>query len=119
VKNIFLSLLIIGFGFQVLMAQTYELPPTSKSYGHVPVISDEAMEKCVKLYNEAKWLSDEIQNTYVDQYSQSSVDKYNKKITKHSEMIKFFNQNCAGKQSESAYRAAQKLNNQLQNYKGR
>lgn len=105
-----ISILII-LGLQVVNAENYELPPTSRSYGNAPVISDEAMEKCVKLYNEAKWLGDEINNMYVDRYSQSSVNKYNSKISKHSKMINFFNKNCAGKQSESAYRAAKKLNN--------
>lgn len=56
---------------------------------------------------------------YVDQYSQTSVNNYNSRVKEHSNMIKFFNANCAGKQSESAYRAQQKLNNQLQTYEAR
>jgi hypothetical protein len=96
---------------QNALADKYEIPPSSSS-SYADVISDKAMERCVKLYNEAKWLSDDIDTLQVDSYSQSSVNAYNKKINKHSEMIRWFNQNCAGKQSESAYRAAQKLNNQ-------
>jgi len=95
-----------------LFAQTYEIPPSSRTSGHVPYISDEAMEKCVKLYNEAKWLSDEITTLNVDRYSQASVDSYNNKVSKHSKLTSYFNSNCAGKQSESAYKAAQKLNKQ-------
>ncbi len=68
------------------------------------------MEQCVILYNEVKWLGEELQKTTVDQYSQASVDTYNNKVSKHSEMTNRFNSDCAGKQSESAYRAAQELN---------
>jgi hypothetical protein len=96
---------------QKIFALKYETPPSSSS-SHAPVISDAAMEECVKLYNEAKWLSINIDTLQVNSYSQSSINAYNKKISDHSEMIRLFNQDCAGKQSESAYRAAQKLNNQ-------
>lgn len=92
------------------LSQTYEVPPTSSTSLHVPYISDEAMEQCVILYNKAKWLANEIESGYVNQYSQASVNAYNEKITRHASMINSFNQNCAGKQSESAYRAAQELN---------
>lgn len=90
--------------------QHYEVPPTSSTSAAVPVISDAAMEACVKLYNEAKWLSEEIRTQPVNQYDSYSVSAYNTKVTKHSQMIRHFNQNCAGKQSQSAYEAAQKLN---------
>lgn len=42
--------LISNVGFAV--EQTYKVPPTSSSYNNVPVISDQKMEECVKLYNE-------------------------------------------------------------------
>ena len=74
------------------------------------MISDAAMEKCVKIYNEAKWLAESLQSMYVDQYSQSSVDNYNSQVQKHSNKINYFNKNCAGKQSQSAYEAAKRLN---------
>ncbi|MFZ7307617.1 hypothetical protein ACLSY1_05685 [Avibacterium avium] len=90
--------------------QHYTAPPTSSTYGHVPVISDEQMEKCVEIYNQAKWLGEELQNTYVNQYSQASVDSYNNKVGQHQSMITWFNQNCAGKQSRSACEAARELN---------
>lgn len=90
--------------------QHYEVPPSSNTSSHVPVISDEAMEQCVKLYNEAKWLGEELQNQYVNQYDSNSVNAYNNKVSKHSQMISSFNLNCAGKQSQSAYEATKKLN---------
>lgn len=105
-------ILIICSISSTTQARTYITPPTSSTRGQVPWIPDDAMEACVKLYNEAKWLGEEIDRTYVDQYSQSSVDSYNLKINRHSSMINTFNRDCAGKQSESAYRAAQKLNSQ-------
>ena len=92
-------------------AQTaYEMPPSSSTRGHVPVISDAMMEKCVKVYNEAKWLQNELRSSSVDQFSQSSVDNYNKKVNKLNQMTQWFNQECAGKQSRSACEATQKLN---------
>ena len=93
-----------------IIAKTYEPPPSRSTSSHVPYISDLAMEKCVKLYNEAKWLGNEINTIQVDNYSQVSVDNYNRQVNQHSSMISSFNNNCAGKQSESAYKAAQKLN---------
>lgn len=102
---IFIMILIQGAN-----AYEYKVPPTSVSSGHVPYISDAAMEQCIILYNEAEQLQTEISRTQVDNYSQYSVDSYNNKVRKHSNMTNEFNRNCAGKQSESAYRAAQKLN---------
>jgi len=105
-NSVFLSIITVGSAF----AQTYEVPPSDSTSLSTPYISDEAMERCVILYNGAKWLAEEIENTQVDQYSQASVDAYNKKIAGHASMIDAFNGDCAGKQSESAYKAAQELN---------
>ena len=106
-----LVLFFVLSGFlQLVHAQEYKVPPTSSTSTSVPVISDAAMEACVKLYNETEWLSDEIDLTRVDPYSQASVDSYNNKVRRSSQMTDKFNRECAGKQSESAYRAAQKLN---------
>lgn len=91
-------------------SQPYEVPPSSSTSSHVPYISDQAMEQCVISYNEAKWLSDEIKRTQVNQYDQASITSYNDKVTRHASMIDAFNRDCAGKQSESAYKAAQELN---------
>ncbi len=98
-------------GTQNAVANVYKVPPSSTTRGSVPWISDQAMEACVKLYNEAEWLNGEMSSTYIDRYSQASVDSYNNKVSQHTQMINNFNRNCAGKQSESAYNAAQKLNN--------
>ncbi len=106
-----LILLSIGLiSINTMANQHYIAPPTSSTMGHVPVISDEQMEKCVEIYNQAKWLGDSLQNTYVDQYSSASVNAYNQKVAQHSQMINWFNQNCAGKQSRSACEAAMELN---------
>ena len=80
-----------------LNAREYIAPPSSSTRGSVPVISDEAMEKCVKIYNEAKWLREEINDTYVNQYDNTSVNNYNQKVNKVKRMTNYFNQNCAGK----------------------
>jgi len=113
-KHIKTLMMIVGIGMalgtQPVVAKQYEVPPSSSTYGHVPYISDEAMEQCVILYNKAKDLGQELRTMYVDRYSQSSIDAYNRKVDLHSQMTNQFNRECAGKQSESAYRAAQKLN---------
>jgi len=96
------------------LGQTYEVPPSRSTSNSVPYISDYAMEQCVVLYNKSKWLSEEIERTLVDQYSQASVDAYNNKVTTYSSMLSTFNSDCAGKQSESAYKAAKKLNKRAQ-----
>lgn len=74
------------------------------------MISDATMEECVKLYNEMKWLGQELDTIQVDQYSEVSVNNYNAKVNKQQQMQNYFNQNCAGKQSYSASKAAEKLN---------
>lgn len=99
---------------QGLQARQYEVPPSSSTMGSVPTISDEAMERCVELYNEIKWLNEDIANQVVDSYSQNSINSYNAKIDKHNRMQDSFNRNCAGKQSESARKMAEKLNRQNQ-----
>ncbi|MCK8043775.1 hypothetical protein MSG37_02670 [Shewanella sp. 1CM18E] len=113
-KSIFLSAATAALITFIIpaAAQTYKVPPTSSSYGSVPVISDLKMEECVKLYNEAEWLYKKLNSMYVDQYSSASVDEYNTQVNRHSKMINRFNSECAGKQSQSAYEAAQRLNNQ-------
>jgi len=93
----------------------YEAPPSSSTTLNIPYISDEAMIECVKLYNEAKWLNEDIKTTIVNEYSQQSIDAYNKKITHHFNMTQKFNRDCAGRQSESAYKAAKELNKKNSN----
>lgn len=91
-------------------SREYEVPPTRSTSADVPYISDAAMERCVKIYNQAKWLREDLQRAKVNQYSKSEVNAYNSAVNRLSAMTDDFNENCAGKQSESAYRAAQKLN---------
>ncbi|MDF1868399.1 MAG: hypothetical protein P1U70_26485 [Saprospiraceae bacterium] len=107
---LFLGLII--FSLNIEAAETYVVPPTSSTHSSVPVISDVAMERCVKNYNEAKWLSEKIDTMAVNNYSQSAVNNYNEKVRLHSQMTSIFNRDCAGKQSRSAYEAAKKLNNE-------
>ncbi len=90
--------------------QEYEVPPSDSTSSSAPVISDDAMKECVRIYNEAKWLADEIDGAEVDQYSEVAVNAHNDKVARHTSMTDAFNRDCAGKQSESAYRAAQELN---------
>lgn len=108
----YLSLFLCLFVSNGASARNYEVPPSSRTSANVPYISDAAMERCVKIYNDAKWLHAELSRSNVDQYSPSSVSAYNAQVARHSKMTDYFNTNCAGKQSESAYRAAQKLNQQ-------
>lgn len=103
--------MILIFISQSLYAIQYQTPPSNSTSRSTPVISDAAMEECVKLYNQAKWLMDDIENTQVNNYSQSSVNSYNKKVNHHGNLIKSFNKDCAGKQSYSAHQAAKRLNN--------
>lgn len=104
------SFFILFFPMNIYSEQIYVIPPTSSTSGYVPVISDEMMEQCVKVYNQSQWLSEELNGTYVDSYSQYSVNDYNEKANRVNSMINWFNINCAGKQSYSACKAAQKLN---------
>ena len=91
-------------------ARDYVVPPSETTYTSVPVISDAEMEQCIILYNEAEWLRDEIDKIVVDQYSERSVASYNNKVATLNRMNSSFNSKCAGKQSQSAYEAAQRLN---------
>lgn len=110
-KNLFkLALILFIENGQIASAKQYEVPPSSSASNGVPVISDRAMEVCVELYNEMKWLGQELNSIQVDQYSETSVNNYNIKVNKHEQMRRNYNQNCAGRQSYSASKAAEKLN---------
>lgn len=89
---------------------SYKVPPTSQTSTYVPVISDSLMKECVKIYNEAVNLEKELNSSYVNQYSSQEVNLYNQKIRIHSNMIDWFNANCADRQSYSACKAANELN---------
>ncbi|OOR99714.1 hypothetical protein B0187_02580 [Haemophilus paracuniculus] len=107
--NLVMSLLFIS---TTALSQSYKAPPTSSTSGYVPVISDELMEQCVRIYNEADWLQNDLSQTSVNQYSQYEVNQYNQNIAKLNQLTNWFNQNCAGKQSRSACETAKKLNQQ-------
>jgi len=109
-KTICVIVLSVVFAANYSAAKKYEVPPSVSTSTHVPYIPDEAMEECVVLYNETKWLGDEISATQVDRYSQAAVNAYNERLSRFNRMTDFFNRDCAGKQSESAYKAALELN---------
>ncbi len=102
-------ILIMALVPQFLHAETYLVPPSS-SGSYAAVISDAAMQQCVILYTKLKRLEDKINSTRVDNYNQASVDNYNSMVSRVSSMSDSFNSSCAGKQSASAYAAAQRLN---------
>lgn len=107
------SLFILFFGITVAVnaeAKEYVEPPSESTSTSTPYIPDEEMERCVELYNEIVWVEDDIRAMQVDRYVQAEVDAYNEKVSEISEMTDDFNMKCAGKQSESAYKATQKLN---------
>ena len=106
--KISLIILILSIGLTQVFSQNYVVPPEVRGNGIV--ISDAAMEQCVKLYNETKWLNEEIDRTVVDQYNSYSVNAYNAKVNKANMMSQMFNRDCANRQSQSAYEAAQRLN---------
>lgn len=90
--------------------QSYQVPPSSSTTSYVPVISDEKMEECVKLYNEATWLSQSLNSQVLNRYNAEEVNAYNLKVSQHRSMISKFNNECAGRQSRSACEAANRLN---------
>lgn len=89
--------------------QSYKVPPSYYgSYGRV--ISDEEMQKCVELYNQAIWLIDEVESMHVDRNSEASVNAYNEKAEQANALMRKFNAKCADRASESACKEANKLN---------
>ncbi|WP_305417400.1 hypothetical protein [Photobacterium leiognathi] len=94
--KIFIMLIILSSS-SAYSEENYQIPPSSSTRSSVPVISDAKMEQCVKLYNEAKWLFDDIGRMNVDRYSQESVDHYNREVQKHRLLTDKFNSGCAGK----------------------
>lgn len=93
-----------------LQANEYLMPPTSQSFGYVPVISDEMMKKCIKVYNQKRWLEDSLSAPNL--YSEYEVNNYNIKVQKIENLTNWFNINCAGKQSQSACKMTNELNRQ-------
>lgn len=114
-KLIGILIVLVGIG-HANEVEYYIVPPTSSGYSTSmhDVISDEAMKQCVKLYNEALVIEKKLKSMVVDQYSEISVNTYNAEVMTHKNMISSFNRQCAGKQSQSAYEQAQKLNAERQ-----
>ncbi len=90
----------------------YEIPPSAQTYGNAPVISDEMMKECIKIYNKALAIERTLNPNLVNRYSNHEVNLYNQNVRMHLQLIDWFNANCAGKQSYSACKAAQELNRQ-------
>ena len=57
----------------------YEIPPSAKIYGNAPVISDEMIRECVKIYGEALAIERELNSTFTNRYSSDEVNLYNKR----------------------------------------
>ena len=104
-QKIFLGVLLVRCFFY---GRIYEVPPTTSYYmGNTDsVISDAKMKECVILYNRAKWLGEKIRNMNSNQ----SIDYYNSLVRQHNSMLQEYNLECAGKQSYSAWKATQELN---------
>lgn len=93
----------------------YLIPPSSTQIVSANnIISDDEMKQCVQLYNEALVIEKKLNSMMVNQYDSESVNSYNLIVTEYSRMIRSFNVKCAGKQSQSAYEQAQKLNAERQ-----
>lgn len=107
---IFLGLLSVNVAIaQVNQGQSYKMPPTySGKFGHI--ISDEDMKKCVELYNQVEWMSEDLERMHVNVYSEESVNAYNEKAKQVNELVSKFNMHCADRSSESACAEANKLN---------
>jgi hypothetical protein len=110
-KKIVILISILIFS-NLSFAQTYKKPPDVATFGYVPVISDSKMQECVVLYNKAEWLQEEMELIIIDNYSEESVNSFNKKLNKHTSMIDKFNLECSGKQSLSSCKEVEKLNKQ-------
>lgn len=94
--KLLLIILTLSIGLIQVFSQEYEMPPTVKGrYG--TMISPAEMEECIKLYNEIKWLNEEIDRTVVDQYSSYSVNAYNNKVNDSNMMSQRYNRDCAKK----------------------
>jgi len=110
IKLLVLVILTLPHSVIAETSKRYLVPPTSSTRAYVPTISDEAMERCVKLYNEVKWISEKLNSTVVDNYNKSSVDSYNEMVSQHKDKQNKFNTQCAGKRSHSACKVTQELN---------
>jgi hypothetical protein len=98
------------------LGQTYKVPPSNNTSSYPQSISDDEMKRCVALFNEKEWLYEEIERDrpQVDRYSPASVDAFNNQVETFNSMNSDYDENCEGKNSESAEEQTQELNNQGQ-----
>jgi len=112
-KLVIFSALSIALLTSHAQQRTYEVPPSSNVVnGSIPGISDKDMKKCVEIYNEAAWLKNELNNSKVDLAQPGQVESYNYQASLYSQMADYYNNNCAGKQSNLAHDVVQQLNQQ-------
>ena len=78
-KILFFAAAMIAILGAFEMKGGYEIPPLAKIYGNVPVISDEMMRECVKIYDEAFAIERELNSTFANRYSSDEVNLYNKR----------------------------------------
>ncbi|MFP5300757.1 hypothetical protein R2R70_05970 [Cobetia sp. SIMBA_158] len=99
----------------VAIAKEYQAPPSSSGMS-AAYISDEAMERCIIMYNQMLDLERQLSedSRTLDLYNQSAVNAYNQRVDEQRRLSSQFNHDCAGKSSESARRAAEALNNSQQ-----
>lgn len=100
-KILFFAAAMIAILGAFEMKGGYEIPPLAKIYGNAPVISDEMMRECVKIYNKALAIGRKLNSTFANRYSSDEVNLYNQNVRMHSQLIRF-KANCAGKQSYQA-----------------
>ncbi len=111
ILSILVVLVLVMGGVNICYSErSYEMPPTYFTQDFVPVISDDAMVECIKVYNEATWLKEKLASLTVNQYSRDEVDAYNTKVSEVNRMTSWYNSQCAGKQSYSACKAANEIN---------
>ena len=90
-----ITLLFLCVASYIFANNGYEIPPSSSTFGYVPVISDRQMEECVRVYNNILRIERNMSSSQVSQYNNS---------------VNWYNNNCAGKQSQSACEATNRLN---------
>ena len=89
-----IALLFLCVASYIFANNGYEVPPSSSTFGYVPVISDRQMEECVRVYNNILRMERNLSG---------SASQYNNSVD-------WYNNNCAGKQSQSACEATNRLN---------
>lgn len=78
-KILFFAAAMIAILGAFEMKGGYEIPPSAKIYGNAPVISDEMIRECVKIYDEALAIERELNSTFENRYSSDEVNLYNKR----------------------------------------